>query len=161
MKRRIWLVPCLAFAVAACARRAFDPFPPGAEAAGWEKGRTRVFEASELWQYVDGDAERYLAAGHERTLTAEYRHSSGTEAVLDVHLMKDAEAARQIFESEPAAGSQAIALGDAGRSYGTSVSFRRGRCFVRLTSYSDTPQARSALLELARAADGRIARARP
>lgn len=152
---------CVALALAGCARRSFEPFPGAGEAPGWSKGRTRVFEAADLWRYVDGDAERYLAAGVECTHTAEYRHEDGAEAVVDVHVMKDADAAQRIFESEPSAGSEPLALGDAGRSYGASVTFRRGRCFARLTSYTDTPQARGALVELARAVDTRIARARP
>ncbi len=160
MNRRIWL-PFVLLVLTGCARRSFDPFPAPNEAPGWTKGRTRVFKAAELWRYVDGDAERYLAAGVERTLTAEYRHAGGAEAVIDVHVMKDADGARRLFESEPAAGARPIEIGDGGRSYGASLTFRRGRCFVRLTAYSDTPELRTALVGLARAADARVARARP
>lgn len=161
MNRRTFLLSALLALAAGCARRAFDPFPAADEAPGWSRGRTRTFDAGDLWRYVDGDAERYLAAGVERTLTAEYRHSTGTEAVLDVHVMKEEEAARRILESEPVSGSESLAIGDAGRSYGASLTFRRGRCFVRLTAYADTPQARSALLELAKAADARLSKQRP
>lgn len=160
MKARVALI-CVALALAACGRRSLDPFPVADEAPGWSKGRTRVFEAADLWRYVNGDAERYLAAGVERTHTAEYRHDSGVEAVVDVHVMKDADAARRMFDSEPVTGSEPLALGDAGRSYGASLTFRRGRYFVRLTAYSDAPQARRALAELARATDARLAQARP
>lgn len=40
--------------------------------AAWKKTRdTRTFEAATLWQHIDGDAERYLAAGVRKTFTAE------------------------------------------------------------------------------------------
>lgn len=161
MRRRI---VCLALVLAtslACRRATFDPFPAGAEAAGWTKGRTRTFQASELWRYINGDAERYLAAGIERTLTSDYRHAQGVEAVVDVHVMSSAEAARRILESESVAGSQAIEVGEQGRSYGLSVIFRRGRSLVRLTAYEDTAVARTALMELANAVDARLRRQQP
>lgn len=157
---RLALPIALIALVAGCARRAPDVFPSGEEAAGWTKGRTRAFAASELWRYVNGDAERYLQAGIERTLTAEYRYRGSLEAVADVHLMRSPEAARRIFESEPAAGSRPVDVGEVGRSYGPSLTFRRGRCFVRLVAYEDSPQAAEALRALAAAIDRRIQAAR-
>ena len=131
--------------------------PESDEAPGWKKtGETRAFEAADLWQYVDGDAERYLRAGVRRTLTAVYRHRDGIEAVADVHLMASPAAAAAFFESEPSAGSRTIALGDEGRSYGQSVTFRRGPFFVRLTAYQDSPQTEAALVSLGRAIQARL-----
>lgn len=128
--------------------------PETGEAEGWTKsGATRAFEAANLWQYVDGDAERYLRAGVETTLTARYRYLDKLDAVADVHVMRTPDGARKIFESEPATGSRAIALGDAGRSYGASVTFRKGRYFVRLIAYEEAPDP---LLVLARAIEARL-----
>jgi hypothetical protein len=128
--------------------------PETGEAAGWAKsGATRAFPAANLWQYVDGDAERYIAAGIERTLTARYRYQDKLDAVADVHVMGTPEGARRIFEAEPATGSRAAALGDAGRSYGASVTFRKGRYFVRLTAYEEAP---GPLEALARAIEARL-----
>ncbi|MGB9606696.1 MAG: DUF6599 family protein [Bryobacteraceae bacterium] len=146
---------------AACRRGASDPFPSPAETPGWSKTRTRTFQAADLWRYVDGDAERYLAAGIERTHTAGYRHNTGAEAVVDVHVMKDVAAARKIMASEAGAGSQPLEVGDEGRSYGPSITFRRHRCFVRLTLYEDSPALREDLVALARAVDQWLARLRP
>jgi hypothetical protein len=120
-------------------------------------GETRAFEAADLWQYVDGDAERYLRAGVRRTLTANYRYADIVEAVADIHLMETRGAA-SMFEAEPSNGSRSVALGEAGRSYGQSLTFRRGPCFVRLVAYQDTPRTERALLSLAQAIDARLAR---
>src|ERR1035438_154918 len=105
-------------------------FPESGDVPGWTKlGETRAFEAADLWKYVDGDAERYLRAGVRRTLTANYRYADTVEAVADIHLMEAPRGAVSVFDAEPPAGSRALALGDAGRSYGQSLTFRRGPFF--------------------------------
>jgi NAD-dependent dihydropyrimidine dehydrogenase PreA subunit len=141
-------------------RRAAQPpfrFPESGDAPGWTKaGETRSFEAADLWKYVDGDAERYLRAGIRRTFTANYRYEDTVEAVADVHWMDAARGAVAIFESEPPTGSRPVALGDAGRSYGQSLTFRQGPFFVRLVAYQDTPQTERALATLAQAIAARL-----
>jgi ferredoxin len=143
-------------------RRAAKPrswFPESGDVPGWTKvGETRSFEAVDLWKYVDGDAERYLRAGVRRTLTANYRFADTVDAVADIHLMEAPRGAASIFESEPATGSRPVALGDAGRSYGQSLTFRHGAFFVRLVAYQDTPQTERALLGLAQGIAARLAR---
>jgi polyferredoxin len=123
-------------------------------AAGWVRtGEARTFDASDLWRYVDGDAERYMHVGIRRTFTTGYRYQDGAEAVADIHEMAASEGARAIFESESAAGSRPAAIGDAARLYGQSLTFRRGRYFVRLTAYQDSAGISDALLALAKAID--------
>jgi len=127
---------------------------------GWTKvGETRLFEAADLWKYVDGDAERYLRAGVRRTLTASYRYREIVEAVADVHLLESPAAARSLFESEPSAGSHPVALGDAARSYGQSLTFRRGAFFVRLVAYQDAAETEPALVSLASGIDRKLGQA--
>jgi polyferredoxin len=144
-------------------RRAAKPtawLPETGDVPGWTKvGETRLFEAADLWKYVDGDAERYLRAGVRRTLTASYRYRETVEAVADAHLMESLAAARSLFESEPSAGSHLVALGDAARSYGQSLTFRRGAFFVRLVAYQDAPETEPALVSLARGIDRKLGRA--
>ena len=139
--------------------KAMSWLPESGEAPGWVKmGETRQFEAADLWKYVDGDAERYLRAGVRRTVTANYRYSDAVEAVADIHLMESPQGAATMFESEPSAGSHPVSLGDAGRSYGQSLTFRRGPFFVRLVAYQDTPQTESALVSLGQAIGRRLGR---
>jgi ferredoxin len=135
------------------------PLPADNEAPGWvRQGDVRVFEAADLWKYVDGDAERYLRAGVQRTFTAGYLYRNRLEAVVDVHVMAAADAARRFLESEPAQGSRPMAIGDAGRSYRQSITFRQGRYFVRLVAYQDSPDVETALESLAQAVRTRLLR---
>jgi polyferredoxin len=141
------------------ASKAASWLPLSGDVPGWTKeGETRSFDAADLWKYVDGDAERYLRAGVRRTLTAHYRYGDAVEAVADIHLMDAARGAAAIYESEPAAGSRPVALGDAGRSYGQSLTFRRGAFFVRLVAYQDTPQTERALVSLGQGIEARLGR---
>jgi len=140
------------------AGRSMPLFPESGEAAGWAKtGETRQFEAADLWQYIDGDAERYLRAGVRWAMTANYRYQETIEAAADIYLMQSPGGARLIYESEPSASSKPKPLGDEGRSYGQSVTFRRGAYFMRLVAYQNTPQTEQALLSLGRVIDRSVA----
>jgi len=132
-------------------------FPESNEVPGWSKvGETRTFEAANLWQYIDGDAEKYIGAGVRKTLTANYRYGDSIEATADVHLMATADGPRKIMDSESAADSQPVALGDDARLYGASLVFRKGRYFVRLVAFKQSPEVGKALVELARGIDRKL-----
>jgi hypothetical protein len=132
-------------------------FPESNEVPGWSSaGKMRTFEASSLWQYIDGGAEKYIQAGVERTLTADYRYQDDLDAVADVYIMGTREGARRILESEPTSDSRPAELGDEGRLYSNSLVFRRGRYMVRLTAYRDASNAGAALVLLGRGIERRI-----
>jgi len=132
-------------------------FPESNEVPGWSKvGETRTFEASSLWQYIDGDAEKYIGAGVQKTLTANYRYGNSIEAAADVHVMANVDGPRNIMDSESAADSQPVALGDAARLYGASLSFRKGRYLVRVVAYKQSPEVGKALVELARGIEKKL-----
>ena len=77
---RRWMVTlALAFvaivAVSGCKKKAANLLPASGSIAGWEKSsETRVFEAKDLWQYIDGDAEQYIQAGVVSTSTSDYKY---------------------------------------------------------------------------------------
>jgi ferredoxin len=131
-----------------------SPFPASGEVAGWTRGaRIRTFQAEDLWKYIDGAADRYVEAGVVRTLTAEYRFQDRVDATADVYVMKSAEGAKRVFEAESAMGSTPLAVGDAGRLYKGSVTFRKGAYFVRLVAMAECPP--EALTALARGIENR------
>jgi hypothetical protein len=135
-----------------------DPFPVSNQVADWARtGETRAFAAADLWQYIDGDAEKYLRAGVQRTSTADYKFQGKVEAVVDLHTMSNSEGAKAIFESEPAGDARTAAVGDAARLYAQSLVFRKGRYFVRIVAYQDAPQLQQALVELGRGIEKRLA----
>ena len=156
----ILLLTVLASLALACGPKAGSKpasfFPETNEVLGWTKAGTRTFEAGNLWEYIDGDAERYVQAGVQKTLTTDYRYHEKIESVADVYIMGTPEGARKIFESESSADSQPLAIGDAGRLYRASLVFRKGPYFVRLVAYQDAPEVGKALGELGRAIERRL-----
>ena len=80
MHRRAWKSTVAPIALVlvlglGCKKTKQDPFPASGAIAGWQKtGATRVFEAKDLWQYIDGDAEQYIQAGVVSTSTADYKY---------------------------------------------------------------------------------------
>jgi hypothetical protein len=124
-------------------------FPASNAVPGWTTtGTTRDFPADKLWEYINGDAERYLQAGVERALTADYRYQEKVEAVAEIYIMKAPAGAQKILDSESAVGSQPLRLGDEARLFPASLVFRTGRFLVRLTAFQESPEISKALVEL-------------
>jgi polyferredoxin len=137
--------------------KAVSFFPESGQIAGWSKSsETRTFEADDLYRYIDGAADKFIQAGVVRTLTSGYRYQDKVDATADVYLMQSADGARKVYESEPDTGSKPVRLGDAGRLYGASLTFRAGPCFVRLVAYQSGPDIGEALVSLARGIEARL-----
>ena len=132
-------------------------FPESGQVTDWKKVReTRTFPASELWQYIDGGAEKYLRAGVEKTLAADYRFQDKIDAVADIYVMRTAEGAAKIFDSEASENSKPVAIGDTARLYSASLTFRKGRYFVRLVAYQESAEVAPGLTSLARAVESKL-----
>lgn len=157
---KVWILPALVIMATTLSRigaaqsssKAAFAFPDAKEVQGWAmSGETRIFPAERLSEYIDGDAEKYIQAGVERTLTADYRFAAKVDAVADVFVMKTADGAAKVFKSQPATGSKPAKLGDAARLYPGSLTLCKGKYFVRIVAYESTPEIQKALLTLGRA----------
>lgn len=156
----LWAI-ALSFLLPGCSRKPAaaptDFFPESNEIPGWNKvGETRTFAAANLWQYIDGGAEKYIQAGVQKTLTASYRYQDSTEVTVDVHVMAAVDGPRKIMDPESAAESQSVALGDAGRLYEASLIFRSRQYLVRVVAYKSSPEISKALLELGRGIEKKL-----
>ena len=163
IRSRRWMLTAVALAMvvmvsgAGCKKKAINPFPASGAVAGWEKtGDTRTFAAKNLWQYIDGDAEQYIAAGVVNTSTADYKYQGQLEAVVDVHTMRDAEGARKILETGLTSDAKKIQLGDECVQYAQSVAFRKGPYLVRIVAYESTLETPQALLALAHGVEANL-----
>ncbi len=133
-------------------------FPESNEVPNWTRtAETRIIEADDLWQYLDGEADIFVQAGVVRTLAGNYRYRNTTDAVADVYVMKSPEGAAKVFKGEPAGDSQPVAIGEAARLYSGSLTFYKGSYFVRVVAYKPGVEIASALTELARGIEKRLA----
>lgn len=157
----VFATAILALTLASCspttAPQTEDLFPKSDELAGWVRtGETRTFAAANLWEYINGDAERYVQAGVEQTLTADYRYQNKADAVVDIHIMKSADGPRKLLESESAADSKSARVGEDARLYATSLVFRKGPYLVRVIAYEERPEIGKALVELGQAIEKKL-----
>jgi len=146
-----------AAAISGCRKHTIDAFPASGAVAGWQKtSDTRVFDAKNLWKYIDGDAEQYIAAGVISTSTSDYKYQGQLEAVVDVHTMSDAVGARKILETGQTSDAKTVQLGDGGLAYAQSVIFRKGPYLVRIVAYESTPDGEQALMALAHGVEAKL-----
>ena len=146
-----------AAAISGCKKHTIDAFPASSAVAGWQKtSDTRVFDAKNLWKYIDGDAEQYIAAGVISTSTSDYKYQGQLEAVVDVHTMSDAVGARKILETGQTSDAKSVQLGNAGLAYAQSVIFRKGPYLVRIVAYESTPDGEQALMALAHGVEAKL-----
>jgi len=131
--------------------------PLSGAVAGWDKSSdTRVYAAKDLWQYIDGDSEQYLAAGVVSTSTSDYKYQNQLDAVVDVYTMGDSAGARKILEAGGSSGAKSVQVGDAGIAFEQSVTFRKGPYLVRIVAYEAAPGAEPALLALAHGVEAKL-----
>ncbi len=140
-----------------CKKAPVNAFPASGAVAGWEKSsETRTFAAKDLWQYIDGGAEEYIAAGVVSTSTSDYKYQGKLEATVDVYTMGEHAGARKIFESGETKEEKTVQVGDAGRALAQSVLFRKGPYLVRIVAYESTPDSGQALLALAHGVEAKL-----
>jgi hypothetical protein len=132
-----------------------QPFP--ASVSGWARtDDVRSFDAANLYQYIDGDAEKYIKAGVKTTSTADYSFGGKVDAVADVYTMSDANGAKTIFESDAAGTAKTVPLGDAAHADSQSLVFRKGAYLVRIVAYQGGPDVPQALIDLGHAIDQQL-----
>ena len=123
-------------------------------APGWTRsGEVRTFSPKKLSEYIDGEADKYIEAGVQKTITADYRHRSGLQATADVFLMEAGLGPRQLYGAEPGTDTKGVGLGDAARVYSSSLVFRKGRYFVRVVAFGEGIKVSVQLVDLAHAID--------
>ena len=112
---------------------------------GWkQEGTARVFEADNLFEYLDGNAEGYLIYGFVRLENMTCK-SGGDTIVIDVSEMSDADAAYGIFAANRDPKRPLAAIGMGGQIQPRGAIFCKDKYYVELTDNS--AQGRTAALQ--------------
>lgn len=132
-------------------------FPAGKAIPGWARGQeVRTFSATELSNYIDGDAEKYIKVGVQSTATADYRFQNKFDAVADIYSFANASGPKAIYDAEPPGDAASPNVGEAARLYGQSLVYRKGRYLVRIVAYEASPQMQQAILDLGKAIEAKL-----
>jgi hypothetical protein len=132
--------------------------PAKGEVPGWESAQApRSFTAGNLWEFIDGAADGYLAYGFQEVVSADYTQA-GTkyQAVVDIYQMKDALNSFGKYSEERNPEYQFIKVGNEGYSGGTSVNFWAGQYYVKITAFEEKEAIKQEMTKLANAVAAKI-----
>jgi hypothetical protein len=139
------------------------PLPESDEVRGWKKtGEIRIFDAGNLWKYINGGAEKYIKVGLTKMMTAHYLYIekgesiSRVETIVDVYKMDTPEGAKATFDSELSGGGIRVELGNDARLTQNSLTFWKGPYFVRLTAFQSSSELKKALVGLGRGIEKKL-----
>lgn len=94
-----------------------------------------VFSPDNLWDFIDGAAENYLAYGFVDLHVAEYKKGKNV-IKLEVYHHRDNIMAFGIYSSERSPSFRFINLGAQGYDAGGSINFFKGAYYVKIRTYS-------------------------
>gem|GEM_PF-3465678 len=114
---------------------------------GWALEEEMEFSRNNLFQYLDGGAEKFLRAGFLK-LKVFYLRKGEWEAVAEVYEFERPECARLFWQNEE---GEMVSLGDGGKFQPNGVVFFRGKRFFKIYSFEARTGSRAEFLSLARA----------
>jgi hypothetical protein len=126
--------------------------PESGEVPGWEKSSdTRTFTAENLYEYIDGAADKFVHAGLKQTQTADYRFQNKFDATVDIYTMRTPEGAQKMFETESSLEGQGVPVGDLAQLSKSSLIMVKGPHYVKVIAFEESPEVAGALTELGKA----------
>ncbi len=132
--------------------------PTDGELPGWSLVTDpEHYEADNLWEYINGQADFFIDYGFVRVDTAEYRNDhESSSVVLEVYRMGRPQEAFGIFAAERTRDDRPLEIG-AGAYLGANVlGFWQGERYVKLTSFDEGPAIEQLLIGLAEEISSRI-----
>jgi len=151
--------PVAPTAVAEASPEIASLLPAGNEVSGWGMSqKARSFKAANLWEYIDGGADRYLAYGFEEVVTAEYvQEGTGYRVLIDIYRMKDPLNAFGIYTQERNPAYQFLKIGNEGYRTGTTLNFWTGSYYVKISSSEEKDAVKREMTRLAGAVAAKVA----
>jgi hypothetical protein len=128
--------------------------PP--EISGWKTGREdQVFTRDDVFDYMDGGGEIYLAYDFEFVFVREYVREDAPSLVVEIYQMSSSQDAFGVFTHDT--DGDEVELGQ-GAIYGAGLlRFWKDKIFVRILADRETPEAKAVIFELGAKIAGAIA----
>jgi hypothetical protein len=117
------------------------------EVLGWKTdGPDKVFTRQNIFDYMDGGGEIYLAYDFQQLLAREYAKADAPRIVAEVYQMASSRDAYGIFTHDT--DGQPVSLGQLALYSAGLLRFWKDRFFVRLQAEDETPEVKTALMTL-------------
>jgi len=135
----------------------FD-LPADGELPGWSRvTEPEHYEADNLWEYINGQADFFIDYGFVRVDTAEYRNDQeSSSVVLEVYRMGRPQEAFGIFAAERTRDDRPLEIGADSYLGSNVLGFWQGEQYVKLTSFDEGPAVEQALIDLAEEISSRL-----
>jgi hypothetical protein len=121
--------------------------PAGHLPGGYGLVETRTYSMDNLYEIIDGEAERFIQFGFKSLLVAAYASEGKVLPEVEVQLydMGQRRNAYGIFADSRWPGEAGITLGNQGYVYGSVAAFWKGRFYVRVSSFAERAAGREVL----------------
>jgi hypothetical protein len=117
------------------------------EVQGWKAdGQDRIFTRQNIFDYMDGGGEIYLAYDFQRLLAREYARPGAPRIVVEVYQMASSRDAYGVFTHDT--DGQPVSAGQAALYSPGLLRFWKNRFFVRLQAEDETPEVKTALMAM-------------
>jgi hypothetical protein len=132
--------------------------PGDGELPGWSLvTEPEQYDADNLWEYINGQADFFIDYGFVRVDAAEYRHDKeSSSVVLEVYRMGRPQEAFGIFAAERTRDDRSIEIGTEAYLGANVLGFWQGEQYVKLTSFEESATIEQQLIGLAEAISVRI-----
>ncbi len=125
------------------------PISLPSEAAGWKWDEKEVkYKTRELFEYIDGAAELYLAYGFQNVTVRRFEKAGQPPLTLERYEMDSSEDAYGVFSFERQ--DESVGIGQGSEFGGGLLRFWKGRYFVSLYADGEGTEVESTLLKLAK-----------
>ena len=118
-----------------------------AEVLGWKKEPGKKYAPQELFQYIDGAAEAYIAFNVRDTYAVRYQKPDAPEIMIDIFRMATAADAYGIYFNETREGPT-VGIGAHSEFIGGSLYFWKGTYYISVAVFEEMDDARRAVLAL-------------
>lgn len=142
--------------VLGCAHMVDQPRFP-AEVDGWRHAAPmRTYDRDTVFDYMDGAGEIYLAYDFRRVRVQEYQRPGLPGITAETYEMSTSQDAYGVFTHDP--DGEDVAVGQDSAYAAGLLRFWKGNYFFRILADADTPQAKAAIVALARSLAEPVAR---
>ena len=98
-----------------------------------------VYTPENLWDFIDGAADSYLALGFADLHVAEYK--KGKESIkVEIYRHADHTMAFGIYANERSSSYRFVNIGSQGYIVGGMINFFKGNYYVKIRTYTDKPK---------------------
>jgi len=156
--RAVRIALALLVAWAACpAAAAVDvaaALPPSGSVAGWTAaGKAETYTRDNLWDFIDGGADYYLAYDFRRVVVQRYR-KGGDEIAVELWDMGSSAEAFGVWSNDPPREQPPV--GQQSAYAGGLLQFWKGPVYGRVVADRETPALKKAVIALGKQASTRI-----